>query len=62
LQPDISGKLLGNRLRSLQGANPDVIVTANIGCQVHLESRSEVPVLHWIELMDNPGTVRKTHR
>jgi glycolate oxidase iron-sulfur subunit len=62
LQPDISGKLLGNRLRSLQRANPDVIVTANIGCQVHLESRSEVPVLHWIELMDNPGTVRKTHR
>ncbi len=59
LQPEISGTLLENRLTAIQGENPDVIVTANIGCQVHLQSRSRVPVLHWIELLDNPAIATK---
>jgi glycolate oxidase iron-sulfur subunit len=29
-----------------------VFVTANIGCQTHLQSGSATPVLHWIELID----------
>jgi glycolate oxidase iron-sulfur subunit len=27
-------------------------VTANIGCQTHLQSGSAMPVRHWIELID----------
>ena len=59
LQPEISGTLLENRLTAIQGESSDVIVTANIGCQVHLQSRSRVPVLHWIELLDNPAIATK---
>jgi glycolate oxidase iron-sulfur subunit len=32
--------------------NPVQIVTANVGCQMHLESKARVPVKHWIELLD----------
>ncbi|MCH8550829.1 MAG: glycolate oxidase subunit GlcF [Natronospirillum sp.] len=52
LQPEMSQTLLGNKLKALTGDNPDQIVTANIGCQMHLATRSDVPVRHWIELLD----------
>lgn len=52
LQPKLSQKLLDNKLEALTGDNPDRIVTANIGCQMHLESKSQVPVQHWVELLD----------
>jgi glycolate oxidase iron-sulfur subunit len=52
LQPVLSQQLLRNKLSSLQQGNPDVIATANIGCQMHLSSSSNVPVKHWIELID----------
>jgi glycolate oxidase iron-sulfur subunit len=51
-QPEMSQKLLGNKLKALTVDNPDRIVTANIGCQMHLETKSPVPVQHWIELLD----------
>lgn len=52
LQPAISKRLLHNKLRALQSGKPDIIVTANIGCQLHLQSRAGVPVKHWIELLE----------
>ncbi len=52
LQKDLSRQLLHNKLEALQSGAPDVIATANIGCLTHLQSRSGVPVRHWIELMD----------
>jgi glycolate oxidase iron-sulfur subunit len=52
LQPDMSQKLLQNKLKALTVDNPQRIVTANIGCQLHLESKSDRPVQHWIELLD----------
>lgn len=52
LQPELSQKLLANKLEALSGDNPERIVTSNIGCQLHLETRSGVPVQHWIELLD----------
>ncbi|TDY04210.1 glycolate oxidase subunit GlcF [Thiohalophilus thiocyanatoxydans] len=55
LQPTLSQQLLDNKLTALQGDEPDVIVTANIGCQMHLASKAGKPVRHWIELLD--GTV-----
>ena len=53
LQPKMSQKLLSNKLQALTGDNPDKIVTANIGCQLHLGSKAKVPVQHWIELLDS---------
>ncbi|MFN2361499.1 MAG: glycolate oxidase subunit GlcF, partial [Marinobacter sp.] len=52
LQPELSQRLLNNKLKALTVDNPDRIVTANIGCQMHLETKAQVPVQHWIELLD----------
>lgn len=52
LQPELSQQLLDNKLKALQAPEPDVIATANIGCQLHLGSEAEKPVMHWIELLD----------
>lgn len=52
LQPELSEQLLANKLTDLTIENPDQIVTANIGCQLHLGSHAAVPVKHWIELLD----------
>lgn len=52
LQPELSQRLLTNKLAALTVDRPDEIVTANVGCQLHLESRSPVPVRHWIELLE----------
>jgi len=52
LQPQISERLLERKLAALSAGSPEQIVTANIGCQLHLGSRSDVPVRHWIELLD----------
>lgn len=52
LQPKLSQKLLDNKLKALTGDNPERIATANVGCQMHLETKSPVPVQHWVELLD----------
>ena len=51
-QPEISRRLLERKLAALSVGGPEQIVTANIGCQLHLASRADVPVRHWIELLD----------
>ncbi len=53
MQPELSQQLLHNKLDSLQKCSPEIIVTANIGCQMHLQSKAKVPVQHWIELLDD---------
>ncbi len=52
LQKGLSQRLLANKLKALESGAPDMIVTANIGCLAHLQSRANVPVKHWIELLD----------
>ncbi|WP_058368710.1 glycolate oxidase subunit GlcF [Psychrobacter sp. ENNN9_III] len=52
LQPELSEQLLTNKLADLTIGHPEQIVTANIGCQLHLSSRASIPVKHWIELLD----------
>lgn len=54
LQKKLSAPLLHNKLDALQAGHPSIIVTANIGCQMHLGSEADVPVQHWIELLDDP--------
>lgn len=52
LQTELSQQLLSNKLAALQGDKPACIVTSNIGCQLHMETRANIPVKHWIELLD----------
>ena len=51
LQPELSGQLLNNKLAGLQAEKPDIIATANIGCLTHLQSKSALKVMHWVELL-----------
>ncbi|MES1926919.1 glycolate oxidase subunit GlcF [Salinisphaera sp. T31B1] len=51
LQPTMANQLRTNKLESLGAGRPEVIVTANVGCQLHLDSAAGVPVRHWIELL-----------
>jgi len=53
LQPEFSRQLQENKLAALQHGKPEVIVTANVGCQLHLASASKAPVKHWIELLEH---------
>lgn len=52
LQPALSKQLRENKLNALLSGSPDVIATANIGCQLHLEAGINQPVVHWLELLD----------
>jgi glycolate oxidase iron-sulfur subunit len=52
LQPKLSYTLRDDKLAKLQATKPDLIVSANIGCQTHLQSGTDMPVHHWIELVD----------
>jgi len=52
-QPKISKQLRDNKLEHLTQSEPDLIVTSNIGCQMHLKKGTKIPVKHWIELLDN---------
>ena len=52
LQAKLSQQLLDNKLSALQSCQPDIIATANIGCQMHIASKAEVPVKHWLEVLD----------
>ena len=51
LQPELSQRLLADKLDSLNQGEPDYIATANVGCQLHMSTRANIPVKHWIELL-----------
>ncbi|MGN8276693.1 glycolate oxidase subunit GlcF [Pseudomonas sp. SMN5] len=51
-QPVLAKQLRDNRLNALESGQPELIVTANVGCQNHLDSAGRTPVRHWIELVD----------
>ncbi len=51
-QRKLSATLKRNKLSNIESGRPDVVATANIGCQLHLQSGTEKTVYHWIELLD----------
>ena len=52
LQPTLSERLRENKLAALVADEPELIATANIGCLLQLRTASDVPVVHWITLLD----------
>ena len=52
LQPELSSQLRERKLAHLSTLEPQVIISANIGCITHLQSGSETPVRHWVEILD----------
>jgi len=51
-EAEISNQLKENKLKNLKASNPEMIVTSNIGCLMHLQKGSSIPVKHWVELLD----------
>jgi glycolate oxidase iron-sulfur subunit len=52
LQPEISRRLLANKIGALSSGEPQAILTANIGCQTHLQAATRLPIRHWIEAVE----------
>ena len=53
LQPELALQLRDQKLEHLAATGAEMIVSANIGCLTHLQSGTETPVRHWIELIDD---------
>ena len=52
LQPELSRRLLANKVEALQSGAPDAVATANIGCLTHIQGGTTLPVKHWINLLE----------
>ena len=54
LQPDLSSQLRARKLGNIAAAEPDVLVSGNIGCLQHLAGGEGLnqPILHIAELLD----------
>ena len=58
LQPELSHALRDRKLGHLAALEPQVIISANVGCIQHLQSGTSIPVRHWIEVVDDAMEVR----
>jgi glycolate oxidase iron-sulfur subunit len=53
LQPKLSYALRDQKLDKLEKLEPQMIVSANVGCIAHLQSGTSTPVVHWIQLLEH---------
>jgi glycolate oxidase iron-sulfur subunit len=60
LNPKISYALRDRKLANLQASELSGIISANIGCITHLQSGTDTPVKHWIEIVDQALMVNKS--
>jgi glycolate oxidase iron-sulfur subunit len=52
LEPELSQRLLRNKVTALESGEPALIATANIGCLTHIQSGTDLSVKHWINILD----------
>jgi glycolate oxidase iron-sulfur subunit len=52
LQPELATQLRDRKLANLAPLQAQTIVSANIGCIQHLQTGTETPVRHWVEVLD----------
>jgi glycolate oxidase iron-sulfur subunit len=60
LQPELSEQLRARKLENLKRVQPQMILSANIGCLAQLETGTAIPVRHWIEWVDAAMTKERT--
>ncbi|AEC20071.1 glycolate oxidase iron-sulfur subunit [Pusillimonas sp. T7-7] len=58
-QPELSKTLRDRKLDALHAVEPAAIVSSNVGCISHLQSGTNTPVRHWIEVVDEALTTSK---
>ncbi len=52
-QPAMSYTLRDRKVQSLEALEPQMVVSANVGCIAHLQSGTSTPVAHWVELVEH---------
>jgi glycolate oxidase iron-sulfur subunit len=52
LQPELAAQLRDRKLSNLAKLEPELILSANVGCIQHLQSGTGTKVMHWIEWLD----------
>ncbi len=52
LQPELAFALRDRKLGHLAALQPQIIVSANVGCIQHLQSGTDTRVMHWVEALD----------
>jgi glycolate oxidase iron-sulfur subunit len=57
-QPDLASELRDRKMACLESGAPDLIATANIGCQIHLAAANRTQVRHWIEIVEDALTAK----
>jgi glycolate oxidase iron-sulfur subunit len=52
LQPELSQRLLKNKVSALESGRPAMVATANIGCLTHIQSGTSLRVRHWVNILE----------
>ena len=52
LQPDLANALGAQKAENIEEVAPDVVAVGNIGCINQISARTEIPVVHTVELLD----------
>ena len=52
LNPTLSYQLRDRKLAAMAIQPNEVVISANVGCISHLQSGTDQPVQHWIEVLD----------
>jgi len=51
-QPALSRRLRDRKLAHVAAVTPSGIISSNIGCITHLQGGTDLPVFHWVEVID----------
>jgi glycolate oxidase iron-sulfur subunit len=52
LHPELASTLRDRKLGHLAALQPQAILSANMGCITHLQNGTQLPVRHWVEVLD----------
>ncbi|MBZ0218322.1 MAG: glycolate oxidase subunit GlcF [Fimbriimonadaceae bacterium] len=52
LQADFADRLRARKVANIEGLNPDVIATGNLGCMTQIGAGTKLPIVHTVELLD----------
>ena len=57
LQPELAARLARAKAQALEAGGPELILTANFGCQRQVGTATSLPVRHWVEWVEERTTV-----
>jgi glycolate oxidase iron-sulfur subunit len=52
LQPEIAGELGARKARNIESVRPDLIAAGNLGCITQIATKTHLPIVHTVELLD----------